>query len=183
MHKSHLHHRTDVSDRAHEEKGAALVEFAIVAAGMLFGFLIFIDICYAVCNYFTLAGIAEEAVRTAARVPELESVQPSYTDTIISLHPAKSTYPSVADQTACDNLTTTGFWCGQNIIHNRIKTMLDNVELQVGTNSITYSTSYVPKTTAGSDSDTVFVSIEARYRGFILVNWPIRVQAQGPYLF
>jgi len=186
MHLSHFHHPAVERDGEHQEKGAALVEFAIVAAGMLFGFLLFIDICYAACNYFTLSGIAAEALRAGGRVPELEShasPYPPYTDTIISLHPATSSHPTASEQAACDAVATTTFWCGQNVMHQRIKTMLDNVELQVVPNTITYSTNYIPKTAASPEADTVSVSIEARYRGFILINWPIRVSAQGPYLF
>ena len=186
MHLSHFHHRAVEKKGERQEQGAALVEFAIVAAGMLFGFLMFIDICYAACNYFTLSGIAAEALRAGGRVPELESKPPTYlpyTDTIISLKPATSSRPTAAEQAACDSGTPTTFWCGQNVMHQRIKTMLDNVELQVVPSSIIYSTNYIPKTAVSPDADTVSVSIEARYRGFILINWPIRVSAQGPYLF
>ena len=165
------------------EAGVALLEFAIVAAGLLFGFLLFIDVCFAICNYFTLSGIAAEAVRTGARVPELEASPPSYGDIITGLRPVTSNFPTSADQAACDNLTATTYACGHNTIHSRIKTMLDLVELQVTPTSINYTTELIPLSSGGIDADTVIVRIAARYPGIILVNWPVRVQAQGPYLF
>ncbi len=179
-------HSGHISSQDEGDCGAALVEFAIVAAGMLLGLLLFVDICYAVCNYFSLSGIAAEAVRSGGRVPELESVSAAYSDTIVSLHPAVSAnQPSAADQENCDALrpSVTFTWCGHNVIHQRIKTMLDHTELQVAPTSIQYSSSFVPRTSGTGDYDSVFVTIAARYRGFLLVNWPIRVQAQGPYLF
>ena len=54
------------------ERGAVLVEWAIVAAGLFLGFIISFDIAQAVNSYMLLTQAAYEGARFASRIPGME---------------------------------------------------------------------------------------------------------------
>ncbi len=175
------HLRRYATSAQSSEKGAALVEFAIIAAGILFGFLIFFDTGMAICNYFALSGIASEGIKYGGRIPELETLtasnhQPSLLD------------PPHSDQDACDRgipRPNPAYPCGHYFLHRRLVRAASLVELSLANDTIDIVSERKPGVAGGgfgAERDTVSLRLSGTFQG-LLLRLPLRTEAQGPYLF
>ena len=155
-----------------DQKGAVLLEWAIVAFGLIMGFLIFFDTGSALNTYMTLANAVSEGALMAARVPELEAGS----NTDLS--------PTPTEKQKCETLQATTFPCGQNLIQQRVGLLIDQLVTNLDPTSVHITTRYVAPNTFGNEQDsTVTVTVTGNYRGIILRAFPITTSKQSLYLF
>ncbi len=162
-----------------EERGTALLEFAIVVWGVVFGILIVLDVSLAVSQYMLFSQASYEGLRLGTTLPELEvSPAEGYTDITASTE----------EEEACVQRLPSAIPCQHYLIHDRIRRALENINLfdrvgiLGGPQSIT--TFYVPSSAGtGTNDDTITVRLVGNYTGFFLPDIPLVIDLQGAYLF
>ncbi|MFN8388806.1 MAG: hypothetical protein U0136_00785 [Bdellovibrionota bacterium] len=156
------------------EAGAVLVEWALVAGGLLLGVLVFRDTVVALNDYMVLSQLAHEGTRIASRVPALETGNFTNLDASASQQ----------DKDDCTFAFSTAFQCGHYYVQSRLRSVLPLAGLSVDPAGVSLTTEYLPNTAVeGATDDTVSVTVTAPFRGFLLPTINIRSTSQGAYLF
>jgi hypothetical protein len=156
------------------EKGAVLVEWAIVVVGLTLGTVMMVDIARALSHYMSLTMVAREAARSAAGVPEFEVG--SFTDLA----------PTAAEKAACENASAVAFPCAHDFVQDRTRFLIQQLDMSnVDPASISVTTEFIPLAALGNEQDdTIILTIEGEYQGFIFfAGLRLSAQHQGPYLF
>ncbi len=174
--------------QAGESSGVVILEFALVAVGIILGCFLAFDVSRALICYLGLSQIVREGVRSASSVPGLEETAEST--------PYENLQASPLEDAACREVgTKAGFPCGHWLIQSRLKYLLSleashslsPLLLPAAETSI--KSWYIPDLNTGVNStaelrdDTVRVSIETVYNGFVFKHIPMTVRREGPYLY
>ena len=162
-------------DSIASERGAVLVEWAIVTFGCFIGFFVVLDLGAFLTNYMSLTQIAREATRTLTAVPELK--QGTFTDITATEE----------DRDNCEVMGDADFPCGHWLAHERVR-LLASVLFPVGrlvsTDQVSVTSEFIPTgASGGEEDDSVRVQISTRFSGVLLKRIPVRVSYRGPYLY
>ena len=141
------------------QRGAALVEFALVVPLLVLMIVGVVDLGGALNSYMVLAQIAGEGVRSAGERAGLER---------------GSNFVNLVDGE---------FYPGQYSVQFKVNSMLRLQDLPLS--GLTVRSAYYRNGGAGNPERTVAVSISGTYNGILPVfrNFPINIEKQGPYLF
>jgi len=159
-----------------DERGAVLLEWAIVVAGLLLGLMILFDTGNGLYTYMMVSHIAAEGARSGGKVPALEEPG-EYVDEDIGA--------SVTDIKTCESGSgvPASLACGHYLISSRLRLMATTLPLGVDPTLVSISSELLPASgTAGVENGTVVVQVSVDFDG-LLINLPIRASRQGPYLF
>lgn len=165
------------------QKGASLVEMAIISPIFVtFIFGIF-DIGRALDNYAVLTQVVHEGVRFGQGLSELTTGATPTTFCGVP-QPDKSYLP-------CSGATppavpVAGGTDRQILdrVNQLVRAHIRNRDLEINPADIQIKTELRPATIAGVTRDTLFVSVQARYNGIFPVyrDIPMTIEATGPYL-
>ncbi len=162
------------------ERGVAMLEFAIVSLGIIFGLLLTFDVGLAISQYMLLSQAGYEGLQLASVLPDLE-------DTTIS-GPEVNISATAAEIVACVDKLPSTIACQHFLVQQRIRSALqqinafDSIGIKVGIPDIT--TEYTPSTAGtGVEDDTVSVQLEVDYNGFFLPALPLVIDIQAAYLY
>ncbi len=157
-----------------DEAGAVLLEWAIVAVGMLIGLLVVFDTGNALYTYMMMAHVASEGARTGGKVPELE--EPGvFTDVDLSA--------TAAQIGECEKGEPSALACGHFLMASRMRLMTTTLPIGVDPATVSFSSQLFPAGgAAGAENGTVRVEVSVPFDG-VIVDLPIRASRQAPYLF
>lgn len=187
------------SDRGeqHGERGAVLLEWAIVAFGLFVGFITFYDLATMLGCYLALSQVAYEGAKLGACYPNLEQSNSSYPSFSTSPKGYQNTNNVVTavDSATCLNggVPASHFPCGHNYVQDRIRYGFDIVRATSYWNryvtGMRLTTRFVAPgeitNSSGGDpteNNTVIVTFTAVYNGLFFRQFPITATVQTPYL-
>lgn len=156
------------------ERGAVILEWAIVALGMILGLITLFDTGNGLYTYMMMAHVAAEGARTGGKVPALEEPG-AFTDEDIG-----ATAAEISD---CESGSPSTLACGHFLIASRMRLMTTTLPVGVDPTTISFRTQLFPAGGgAGAENGTVKVEVSVFFDG-ILFDLPIRASRQAPYLF
>lgn len=156
------------------ESGVVLLEWALVAGGLILGFLLFRDTVAALNDYMVLTQLAHEGTRIISRIPELETGQ--YTDSDLTV--------TDAERQECELALSTSAPCGHVTVQTRLRAIVPFAGLSGPAGDVHFTTRYNPSTAAAAATDdTVATGLSTTFRGFIIPVLTIRATSQSAYLF
>ena len=167
---SHLNVLGNAQQRSDDERGAVMLEFAIVAFGLFIGTLIFVDTARLIHEYLVLSQVTAEGVKLLSRTPALDEGEFDDQD------------QDAAIVAACGSpLSAAANPCGHLDAHEDIRFLLEEVPTQIETAASSIRSGYENAPVTGP-GQTVYMRITTVVDGFFLPNMPLSVSHEGPYL-